>query len=131
MNLSAFNLQTLVDRMSQQWKRERAETQLTLGKLIAALETMPPDAPITNLLEPHSYRGYYEDLAFEQGEGTRTVGELLADCKAAMGQVFQGYKGGDFVMGALTPVWVASWGDCGKKLIAIGTNGSIETAEDE
>jgi len=126
-----MDLQILIDGMSQQWQKERAATQLTLGKLITALASLPQDGQIANLREPHSYRGYYEDLAFEQEEGTRTVGELLTDCKNAMGQVFHGYKGGDFVMGALTPVWVASWGHCGKKLMGIMTDGSIETAEDE
>lgn len=126
-----MNLQALVDGMSAQWQRERAETQITLGKLIEALEAMPPDAQVANLDNEHSYRGYYEDLAFERLDGTRTASELLADCKAAMGRVFQGYKGGDFVMGALTPVWVANYGRGGAKLMAIYAGGEVETAEDE
>lgn len=126
-----MNLQALVDGMSAQWQRERAETQITLGKLIEALEAMPADAQVANLDNEHSYRGYYEDLAFERLDGTRPASELLADCKAAMGQVFQGYKGGDFVMGALTPVWVANYGCCGAKLMAIYAGGEVETAEDE
>lgn len=126
-----MNLQALVDGMSAQWQRERAETQITLGKLIEALEAMPPDAQVANLDNEHSYRGYYEDLAFERLDGTRPASDLLADCKAAMGRVFQGYKGGDFVMGALTPVWVANCGCCGAKLTAIYAGGDVETAEDE
>jgi hypothetical protein len=45
--------------------------------------------------------------------------------------VFMGYKGGDFVMGALTPVWVANYGSCGQKLMAIRPDGTLETAENE
>jgi len=48
-----------------------------------------------------------------------------------MGQVFNGYKGGDFVMGALTPVWIASYGRLGRKIIALSDDGKLETSEDE
>jgi len=126
-----MNLQALVDGMSEQWKRERAETQMTLGKLIAALETMPQDAPVANLHNAHSYRGYYSDLAFEPAHGTRPASELLAECRNAMGRVFQGYKGGDFMMGETTPVWVACYGCCGDKLIAVHADGTTDTAKDE
>ena len=120
-----------MDGMSAQWQRERAETQLTLGKLIAALEAMPDGAEVANLRDPDSYRGYYSDLYFERGEGLRPAAELLADCKAAMGQVFTGYKGGDYVMGALTPLWIATYGCCGQKLMAVHPGGDVETAEDD
>ena len=126
-----LNMQALVDGMSAQWQRERAATQLTLGALIAALEQMPADAQVANLRDPDSYRGYYSDLYFERHDGARSAAELLAECKAAMGQVFTGYKGGDYVMGALTPLWVASHGRCGPKLMAVHAGGELETAEDE
>lgn len=127
-----MNLQALVDGMSAQWQRERAETQMTLGKLIAALEAMPSDAEVTNLNGPHSYRGYYSDLAFQRGEGTRPAAELLAECKAAMGQVFEGYKGGDYVMGALTPLWISTYGhSSGTKIMAVHAGGEVETAQDD
>jgi hypothetical protein len=124
-------LQALVDGVSMQWQRERAETQMTLGKLIAELESMAPTDMVANLINAHSYRGYYSDLAFERGEGMREVCGLLADCKDAMGQVFEGYKGGDFVMGALTPLWIANYGRGGQKLMALRVGGEVETAEDE
>lgn len=126
-----MNLQHLLDGMSAQWQRERAETQMTLGGLIAALEAMPPETLVASLGWAHSYRGYYSDIAFERSEGMRPAGELLAECRAAMGKVFEGYKGGDFVMGELTPVWVASYGHSGLKLMAIDATGGIQTAEDD
>lgn len=122
-----MNIQALID----QWQRERAETQMTLGKLIDALEAMPDGAEVANINSAHSYRGYYSDLAFEREEGSRPAADLLAECKEAMGKVFCGYKGGDFVMGALTPVWVASYGCCGLKLMALHAGGAMETAEDD
>ena len=126
-----MNLQAIVDGMSAQWQHERAETQMTLGKMIGFLESLPVGARVANLCKAHSYRGYYCDLAFEVGDGDRLATDLLADCKAAMGKVFLGYKGGDFVMGELTPVWVASYGSCGVKLMALNLDGTIETAEDD
>lgn len=125
------HLQALVDGMSANWQRERAETQLTLGKLIKALEAMPEGTKVANLRNPDSYRGYYSDLYFERHDGERFASELLADCKSAMGQVFYGYKGGKYVMGALTPLWIATYGCCGQKLMAVHSGGEIETAEDQ
>lgn len=125
-----MNLQALVDGMSAQWQRERAETQLTLGALIEQLKTMG-DTPITGLGDLHSYRGYYEDLSFEPTSEAVPASKLLDDCRDAMGQEFTGYKGGEFVMGTRTPLWVAPYGCCGKKLMAVNPDGSITTAEYE
>lgn len=127
-----MNMQALVDGLSAQWQRERAATQLTLGALIAALEAMPADAQVANLRDPGSYRGYYSDLYFERHDGTRPAAELLAECKAAMGQVFTGYKGGDFVMGALTPLWISTHGhSSGTKIMMVRAGGEVETAQDD
>ena len=126
-----MNLQDLVDGMSARMQRERSETQMTLGKMIAALEEMPEGSKVADINSAHSYRGYYIDLAFERGAGLRPASDLLQECRAAMGQVFEGYKGGDFVMGALTPVWISSYGCCGQKLMALHAGGEIETAEDD
>lgn len=126
-----MSLQAMFDAMSAAWMRERAETQMTLGKLIAALEAMPADENIAGLGNPHSYRGYYSDLAFAPAEGTVKAGELLQSCKAVMGREFSGYKGGDFLMGENTPVWVAHYGSCGLRLMAINSDGSLETEEEE
>jgi hypothetical protein len=123
-----MNVQALIDGMGMQMQKERAETQLTLGKLIKALEAMPADAEVANLFNLHSFRGYYEDLAFEQDEGLRKVSGLLAECKNAMGQVFEGYKGGDYVMGELTPLWISEYGFSSDiRLMAVHAGGQIET----
>lgn len=124
-------IQAMINGMSAQWEKDRAETQLTLGKLIAVLETMPPDTQVANLCKEHSYRGYYSDLAFETHDGTRPAADLLADCRKAMGRVYEGYKGGDFPMHANTPLWVAYYGSCGEKLMSVSAGGGIETAPDE
>ena len=126
-----MGLQALVNGLSAGWQKERAKTQMTLGKLIAVLESLPTDTPVANLFDFDSYRGYYEDLALSLGEGTRQAGELLTDCRECMGEVFCGYKGGEYMMGATTPLWVADYGRCGVKLMAVNPDGTIETAEDD
>lgn len=125
------DLQALLDGLIAQSQRERAQTQMTLGELIEALEAMPEGAQVANLRNPHSYRGYYEDLAFELSEGLRPAEELLAECQAAMGKAFHGYKGGEYVMGERTPVWVSGYGDVsGLRLMALHPGGGIETEEE-
>ena len=119
-----------IDKMAKQWQRERSETQMTLGKLINMLEAMSEGAEVANLRSAHSYRGYYVDLAFEKGKGTRTVADLLDECKAAMVKVFTGYKGGYFDMNELTPIWIAKYGCCGLKLMNLYEGGKLETKED-
>jgi len=121
-------IQAMFDRLSADWFAERSRTQMTLGKLIDVLESMDRTTPV-NLGDPHSYRGYYSDLAFQPCEAT--VQDLLNDCRSAMGRVFYGYKGGEFVMHQNTPVWIASWGRSGRKLMAVNPNGDYTTAPDE
>ena len=126
------NLQAMIDGMSADWQRERAATQMTLGKMIEALEAMPATAEIEGLGDLDSYRGYYCDLAFEPSKEKRLATDVLEVCRAAMGQVFTGYKGGDYVMGALTPLWIAPYGSGGgDKIIAINPDGTIEAAKDD
>ncbi|WP_288897360.1 hypothetical protein [uncultured Delftia sp.] len=126
-----MSIRELFDGLSAQWERERADTQMTLGKLIAALEGMPPNKKIQRLGEAHSYRGYYSDLAFETSpDQQKTAKETLKIVRGCMGKVFKGYKGGDFPMHSNSPVWIAGYGCCGVKIVGINEDGSFETAQD-
>jgi hypothetical protein len=123
------SLQAMMDGLSIQWQKERAQTGLTLGKLIAylqELEAIDPETLIQGLGELSSYRGHYVDLAFEPSTESTTVTYLLAVCRATMGQVFTGYKGGEFMMGSTTPLWVAPYGCTGERLMGFN-NGSPMT----
>ena len=115
-----------VERLLREAAALRSETHLTLGNLISYLENTE-DHLVANLSHPHSYRGYYSDLAFEQDPGKISSKALLATCKKLVGKVFVGYKGGEYKMTLTTPLWVvnwgANWGACGRPLIALnGTN---------
>jgi hypothetical protein len=106
---------------------EESKKGLTLGELIDTLRSMPPDAQVANLTFPHSYRGYHEDLAFEQKSGTRLASELLSDCESSLNKIFFGYKGGEYGMVRETPVWIADYGDTGDRLNRLNSDGTIET----
>lgn len=116
-----MNIQTLMDSMSAVTRRTRSKYHLTLGDLVEFLESSNPDWEFkltmhekdAHLVAPHSYRGYYSDLAFEFESGASTVGETLALVKPCLDQVFAGYKGGDYTMDADTPLWLASYGSAG------------------
>lgn len=118
-------MQDFIDNYLKELRQERSATQLTLGEFISELEKHPPETPIINIGEPHSYRGYYSDLAFEKREGVRSVGELLEELKnECLNHTFEGYKGGDFIMNEDAPLWIADYGSTGDKMIEI-TNGDI------
>jgi hypothetical protein len=85
----------------------------TLNDLVNALLQVNPDSPIsfrycgTPSLKFVSYRGYYQDLAVTPGEsGTVTVNEFIFALHKAVGQIYVGWKGGDFVADLDSPLWV-------------------------
>ena len=124
-------LQAMVDAMNAKAQVERTKVQLTLGDFIRQLEALPSDMQVRRLYNPHSYRGYYCDLALESDEGVLVpASELLATLKGCLGKVFVGYKGGDFPMHENTPVWVAGYGCCGDQITGVHDDGVISQAEE-
>jgi len=131
-------MQDLINKLTEGWKAERSLTQLTLGDAIQKLE----DAPCvlikfdtgSNPLSADSYRGYYSDLAISEGESDVSTKELYITLSNAINRTFFGYKGGDFFMDKSTPLWMAEYGDCGRKVMdIIVDNGKaiILTEEDD
>ena len=97
----------------------KTSPQLTLGELIAQLEKVPDKSkPVVfdngyHLTDISSWRGSYCELALEyDNEGTPLdVATWLQKLHAMNGGTVYGYKGGEFPVGLLTPVWVANYGD--------------------
>lgn len=90
--------------------------QITLGELAARLEKFGPNVIVIldtggfpGLL--HSYRGYYRFIATEPSQEPITVKDFLNNVKSAIGSEFTGYKGGEYLMTRMTPVWVSAYGD--------------------
>jgi len=87
-----------------------------LKELIEFLEERNPDivCPL-GFSNPDSYRGSYDQLAFAPTENV-TVGEMLVDAKSALGTMYYGYKGGEYVMDEYTECWLAKYGYTGESI---------------
>jgi hypothetical protein len=89
---------------------------MMLGELIKALEAADPETVIERgFCNPHSYRGFYTDLAFEPAERVR-VGDMLTAARDSLGKTFEGYKGGDYLMKEHTECWIAWYANQGETL---------------
>lgn len=96
---------------------------LTVDRLLAVLDALPADSVLQGLSrEVDSYRGFYEHVAVEPGEGV-TAGELAAELRAKIGTTMHGYKGGDFAFRGRCYVFVAGWGDTGPSLAGFTDDG--------
>lgn len=87
---------------------------MLLGELITQLAAADQTLVLPyGFHKPHSYRGYYTDLAFEPTTGI-TVADMLTAARSALGTTYQGYKGGDFQMGEHSDCWLAEYGHEGE-----------------
>lgn len=117
-----MDIQKLFDIVGDASRLTRSHYHLTLGSAIKWLSDAPPDAPVlfdTGEVpgRPQSYRGHYSDLSLVPDGDLDTVGKLLAALTKANGDTFIGYKGGNFLMGDDTPLWVANYGCTGRAII--------------
>ena len=93
---------------------------MNLKELIEQLSDMSPDATVPHGFgAPMSYRGYYDEVAFEPEENAR-IGDMLQHAKTALGATFTGYKGGEFTMHEDTPCWIAEYGQSSPNSDLIG-----------
>jgi len=120
MRVKDDSFQAMIDAMCHAERDEQLKTspQLILGELIAKLESKRPDDSVVfdfDNMHPTSlcsWRGSYDELAIEysnKGE-LLTVDTFLTMLKSAVGATYEGYKGGEFVMGRQTPLWVDNYG---------------------
>lgn len=130
-----MSIENAFNKLFAEMAAERSASQMTLGELIVRLRSLPGEMKLYGIeANPDSYRGYYSDLAFPPaapGDPTITVAELLGVCLDAVGRTFDGYKGGEFTMTKTTPLWLAHYGNCGPKIMALNDDGTFETQEDE
>lgn len=123
-------LQKTIDEFNKESQELRKESQSTLGNLIDEVVKLPDETTFLEILNPHSYRGYYIDLAFESGEGEISKQEVLDLLTSCINKVFEGYKGGDFLMTLETPVWLANEGSCGMKITGVSQDGYLFLEEE-
>jgi hypothetical protein len=93
---------------------------MTLGQYIDYLEsrreTLSPETVLPiGLGNPHSWRGAYEELAFEP-VADMTLEAMIKIAKEAVNKTFAGYKGGEFQMSRETRIHIdyhGQWSDGG------------------
>ncbi len=128
---------------SERKDRVTESNQMTLGELIAKLEGIPIrsgedeqsvvfDFGDTQPTTLSSWRGDYSELAIgwtyrgyspdgcpdHNGLESVTLSGFISDLREAVGSTYMGWKGGDFLMGKSTPIWVANDGNSGNTGIA-------------
>lgn len=114
-----------LDLQTRGWRKERESKMLTLGELLDELRTFNPLLPVVyedhkSPGDPHSYRGYYQDLSFQDREdGTASTSEFIKVLENCIGKTFEGWKGGEFTMDRTTPLWRAYEGDCGVAMVSV------------
>ena len=119
-----MDLQDILDNAMAANREEQMKTsnQLTIGELILKLESVDTlekavffDDTDIRPTDVGSWRGSYREFALrysDEDEFDGFTGEkLLETLEDAIGSSFTGYKGGEFKMGKVTPVWVANYGD--------------------
>ncbi len=116
---------SVFDYYSHYHKEMRCQHHLTLDNLIESFQQLPQTYLVvfedgSGMGNPHSYRGYYDDLAFEETETPLTVKEMWKMCcQECLYQSFEGYKGGHFIMNGRTSVWKADYGCSGEAIVKI------------
>ncbi len=114
-----MDVQTYIDNLMKNERIKRSQTQMTIKSLVDKLKTYKDDQLIQRIDDPHSYRGYYSDLSLEDKGGTMQVHELIRCLVLCLNETFEGYKGGDFIMGEDTPLWIADYSTTGVKIVGI------------
>ena len=86
---------------------------MNLASVIKILESADPAKTASPAFGvARSYRGYYEQIAFQPVDKA-TVGEMLRIANACIGAVFEGYKGGMYTMDEQTTCVVCEYGTTG------------------
>ena len=116
-----MDIQQILHNAVQAQRNEEMKTseQLTLGELILKLEVIgDKDKPVifNEQYHPHtidSWRGSYCELALGYAQTGKPfpVHLWLQKLRETIGATFTGYKGGEFLMGKTTPIWVANYGE--------------------
>lgn len=85
---------------------------MKLGKMYSFLLQQPQNRTCSyGFTNPHSYRGCYDELAFEPTNNV-TIEHMVSCCKRAVSETFFGWKGGEFTYTEDTPIHIAYDGYC-------------------
>lgn len=129
-----MSFKDVLNIINESTRDERAHYHITLCKLINILKDISPHAEVwlslngepvirVKFKNPHSYRGFYSDLAFETEflDEDFKVSDLLKLCEECIDNAFEGYKGGKYLMDRNTPLWISERGSADKNAIVAYT----------
>lgn len=114
-----MDLQKMIDAFAAADRNTRGDYHVTLGSLIELAKSATGVVRFRDGGGPGremSYRGYYSDLSFEPASPSKAA-DFVAQCEKALNATYEGYKGGDYTMGANTPLWRAPYSCCGDAII--------------
>lgn len=84
---------------------------LSAQEIIDRIEKLPESTILKiGLAYPHSYRGYYDELAFTPVIEDTPILEFINSLKDALNKSYNGYKGGEYTMTEDTTVWLTEYG---------------------
>jgi hypothetical protein len=102
-----------------------SEGNATLGEAVKWLEALPGEQVVElGFTHPHSYRGYYGDVAFEPC-GRTTAGAMTTVARSALGAAYFGWKGGTYIMTLQTHCWLAIWGETVRVPVGVPTVANV------
>lgn len=104
---------------------------LTVGELRHTLSTFDPQGVIPGVSAEHSsYRGYYERIALQPGDGVRVI-TLRNYLRAITGRRMAGHKGGTYPINDGTLVHLALEGCLGPRITGVNPDCTLELEDDE
>lgn len=78
--------------------------------------------------QAESARANYSDLGLRPKQDV-TIESMLNVVEGALGQTFQGYKGGDFEMKEYSEVWLAEYSTTGEPVTKLWLDAEIDLAQ--
>lgn len=123
-----MEIKQLMPLINAKIDQERAEealgNQLTIAELLYELTKFDENLPVywesgESPGDFSCYRGYYTDLAISDSAYTPTRKVFQSRLESVIGESYEGYKGGVFVMKPSTLVWHADGcGDCSELAVS-------------
>lgn len=118
-----MDFQKMLDAICDAGRHERSKFMLNIGDLIDACVANPSGLVVVGggwgLGKEHSYRGYYNELAFKPVSEPTASSEVHTMCQRALVDTYEGYKGGDYRYDRDTPIWFAAYGGTGSAFVGI------------
>lgn len=116
--MSQKQIEEALEQFHKDFYKKTSESFLTIGELVDLLIELDQSLEVVGVMaEGDSYRGSYDFFYLEKHEYSErnpdpaTVGDLVNYLQDdVLGQVFTGYKGGDYTMHVDTPIFLSTYG---------------------